>query len=349
MTGGGQGKWGLWDTNEQSWSEGGGSATMYAAGVPYWNSYEEAKAAAESFSPDDQHYASRTAALPDNAGARDFFTDQTVAQIGRGNIMAISGGRVNPILKGSRTVGISLPVSQGYAVEVYLANNDTYTVQRTFRGRVMGEQTDVYADEVGEAAYQASSYSSNDFGGHKVGSKIAAGERRTLVLPWSEVCMHMGIAGKTMQGESVGNGMVQLYDQDRPFSFPITEGEAGWNMQAASSRRQAAYQPATVVYEVRDNDRVISRHNTREQAMHQLMVRGEWEGFGGTYENGVKTGDGLQVWRVVSGGQAGADTVMDVFDMQPEASGETRIARRQAAANPYSTGNPYAQVGDAPG
>jgi hypothetical protein len=61
------------------------------------------------------------------------------------------------------------------------------------------------------------------------------GSRRLLTLPWSEVNMHMGIAGKVMEGEDVGNHMVQLYEvgSPTPFSFPITANEAGWGMVGA--------------------------------------------------------------------------------------------------------------------
>ena len=57
-------------------------------------------------------------------------------------------------------------------------------------------------------------------------------DMKVLTLPHSEVNTHMGIAGKTMVGELVEDGrMVQLYSADmRPFSFPITKGEAGWNI-----------------------------------------------------------------------------------------------------------------------
>lgn len=56
---------------------------------------------------------------------------------------------------------------------------------------------------------------------------------RVLELPFSEVCMHMKVAGKLMYGELVGEWMVQLYDEvGRKFSFPITRGEAGWDTQA---------------------------------------------------------------------------------------------------------------------
>ena len=69
-------------------------------------------------------------------------------------------------------MGIKLPVSNGYAVNVLLHPNDTYTVQRTFTRsgvtKIKGQLDGVYAEDVGEQAYQASSFRSNDFGGHKV-------------------------------------------------------------------------------------------------------------------------------------------------------------------------------------
>lgn len=87
---------------------------------------------------------------------------QLVAQIGRGNIAAISGGRVLV-----RETGITLPVSNGYSVTVDLNWDDTYIVRRVFkRGAkvwIKGEQTDVYCDEVGEVAYKASCYVNVEF------------------------------------------------------------------------------------------------------------------------------------------------------------------------------------------
>lgn len=84
-------------------------------------------------------------------------------QIGRMNILAISGGRVL-----RRETGVTLPVSNGYRVTVDLAANDTYTVRRIFqrgsRTWIKGELTDVYCDQVGEQAYRASCFRSDDFG-----------------------------------------------------------------------------------------------------------------------------------------------------------------------------------------
>lgn len=51
-------------------------------------------------------------------------------------------------------------------------------------------------------------------------------ELRTM--PYSEVCMHMRVAGKAMWTHRQPGGMVQLYDEaGRKFSFPIVLGEAG--------------------------------------------------------------------------------------------------------------------------
>jgi hypothetical protein len=60
-------------------------------------------------------------------------------------------------------------------------------------------------------------------------------DARLLEMPFSEVCMHMRIAGKPMWAapcpvERDPRGqMAQLYDlEGRKFSFPITRGEAGY-------------------------------------------------------------------------------------------------------------------------
>lgn len=91
-------------------------------------------------------------------------------QIGFWNVGAISGGRV-----AITENGISLPVSNGYSVEVdYDYGSDTYTVKRVFkRGSNKWVQTkeQVYCTEVGEIAYQASCFQNVDFG---VKVKVAA-------------------------------------------------------------------------------------------------------------------------------------------------------------------------------
>ena len=112
----------------------------------------------------------KTIGIPADCGARDFVPEQTVAQIGRGNILACSGGVINKITTagGKRVVGLELPDSSGgHSVRVFLGNNDTYTVQRVApSGKVNGQVADIYGEDVGEQCYQASSWASNPFGGH---------------------------------------------------------------------------------------------------------------------------------------------------------------------------------------
>lgn len=85
---------------------------------------------------------------------RDFYRSEIARQIGRLNILSISGGRVV-----AHENGIELPVSNGYRVRIELAPDDTYTVSRIFKraGKewVKGQRKGVYFDEVSEAAYYA--------------------------------------------------------------------------------------------------------------------------------------------------------------------------------------------------
>ena len=54
------------------------------------------------------------------------------------------------------------------------------------------------------------------------------GQEVILELPYSGVCMHLGVAGTRMRARLEPNAMVQLLDADgRAFSFPITAAEAG--------------------------------------------------------------------------------------------------------------------------
>ena len=93
---------------------------------------------------------------------RPFDEDELIAQIGKMNIFAISGGRVGVIKEEGETVAIEMPVSQGYRVVVSLGWDDTWTVSRQYvrKGVVSDKGTleVVYADQVGEVAYQASCY-----------------------------------------------------------------------------------------------------------------------------------------------------------------------------------------------
>ena len=86
---------------------------------------------------------------------------EIIHQIGAMVIASISGGRIRALPD-----GIELPVSSGYRVRIRLTPADTYTVQRVMvRGSKefhKGERTDVYFDEVSNAAYYAGMYKSYD-------------------------------------------------------------------------------------------------------------------------------------------------------------------------------------------
>jgi len=86
-------------------------------------------------------------------------------QIGRMNILAISGGRV----RRCDYTTLSFPVASGYSVEVeYVEGLDLYTVRRVFvRGAkrwIKGEVTHVFCEDLGEVAYQASCFRDGEFG-----------------------------------------------------------------------------------------------------------------------------------------------------------------------------------------
>jgi hypothetical protein len=90
-------------------------------------------------------------------------------QIGRGNVLAISGGRFDTLTnEDGEVTDLLLPVAYGYRVRINLAANDTYTVRREFvrGGKVYekGKVEDVHCTEVGEVAYRASCYVNVDFG-----------------------------------------------------------------------------------------------------------------------------------------------------------------------------------------
>ena len=97
---------------------------------------------------------------------RQVAAEVLVRQVGTMNIMAISGGLVLP-----RKTGITLPVGEGYSVEIDLNFMDFYDVKRVFTEGttriIKGEVEDVDFSQVGEAAYRASCYVNVSFGEDK--------------------------------------------------------------------------------------------------------------------------------------------------------------------------------------
>lgn len=94
-------------------------------------------------------------------GTRECDMHTLLSQIGRGNLLSISGGAVLP-----NSHGVILPVSNGYKVVIDLMANDTYRVRRIritgLKVYLYGERTEVYCEEVGQVAYYASCFRSYD-------------------------------------------------------------------------------------------------------------------------------------------------------------------------------------------
>lgn len=82
---------------------------------------------------------------------------EILRQIGRMNVVAISGGRVTALAD-----GVELPVGSGYRVRVRLTPADYYRVERIFvRGSKefeKGHMDDVDCEQVADAAYYASCF-----------------------------------------------------------------------------------------------------------------------------------------------------------------------------------------------
>lgn len=104
---------------------------------------------------------STTAALYTDAEARQIA--QTILdQIGRMNVLAISGGR-RSYLQDDEGVEVILPCGHGYEVRItYVAARDLYTVTRGYRRGlsywIKGQMTDIGDTELGEVAYRAGMY-----------------------------------------------------------------------------------------------------------------------------------------------------------------------------------------------
>jgi len=57
--------------------------------------------------------------------------------------------------------------------------------------------------------------------------RVKVGEVVNVMLPYSEVCMHLKVAGRTRPVEILATGAQILNWDGTNFSFPVTHGEAG--------------------------------------------------------------------------------------------------------------------------
>ena len=105
--------------------------------------------------------------------------------------------------------------------------------------------------------------------------RIKYGQRGRAVMPHSEVCMHMKVAGKVMDFvllyPDVENGRilapaVQLLKDGHPFSGPITHGEAG------------IYEDASGFYYYPGHDEPINT-DPAPFVVPEQRVRGRWDEY----------------------------------------------------------------------
>jgi hypothetical protein len=190
--------------------------------------------------------------VPEGHGARTFDPQTAVSQIGRMNILAISGGRVGTITQNGRPVGLELPVGRGYKVRVFLHDNDTYTVQRVYsragKDTVKGQESGIYADEVGEKAYQASSFVNVPFGDHdpmRKSAEIAKGGpgsgRHPEGIELSNASQLLLGAKQTLRayvGGKINNEQLKtLIEGENPRSYGM-DGAIGEHQWLAGEHRQ---------------------------------------------------------------------------------------------------------------
>lgn len=91
--------------------------------------------------------------------------------------------------------------------------------------------------------------------------------RIEVTMPYSEVCIHMRIAGKRMLVEPLPRGMAQVFTLDgEPFSFPITRGEAGVPYDDETVKFSTLHEDGTVTIE-----REIAQSDIRA-CSHVIMI-----------------------------------------------------------------------------
>jgi hypothetical protein len=52
-------------------------------------------------------------------------------------------------------------------------------------------------------------------------------EATKIIIGWSEVACHLGVAGEALEVVPLPNGMAQIFKDGKEFSFPVTWSEAG--------------------------------------------------------------------------------------------------------------------------
>ena len=196
----------------------------------------------------------------------------TMEQIGKANWTGMTGGRVDWVPAGDNGAfdepGASLlmPIDDGYAVEVFLAWNDTYTVRRTRNGETVGEVDDVYGEELARVTYDASCYKNVDFGPEAVTPEGA------ITMPLHELVAQGYVFDSGFQALPDGDEWDVYSDrrehigrvvESSPGKFVATEGGAEFTSPQAAARfvvnGRSAYNSQTFA----DGGYVTERGETR--------------------------------------------------------------------------------------
>lgn len=117
---------------------------------------------------------------------------EMLRQIGGLTVAAISGGRREVFTTPNGDTGVRLPVSNGYRVDViYDRASDSYTVNRVFsrggRDFPKGSMSWVYADQLSDITYVASSFRSHPFGNEPASNDLPDGQLALTDLAPNEI------------------------------------------------------------------------------------------------------------------------------------------------------------------
>ena len=219
-----------------------------------------------SYSPSDNDFRAMQL-VPD--AVRPFDGQELLRQIGGGNIMAISGGRrafvtnvnVGQNVSDKETVGLYMPSGQGYGVLIWLDANDTYVVCRTRQGAIKGQRSGLYADQVGEAAYQASSYWNVAFGSVRrtaaTKGDVAAALKDAFLRTSSRKTAGTGYSASYSPSDNDFRAMQLVPDAVRPFDGQeLLRQIGGGNIMAISGGRRAFVTNVNVGQNVSDKETV---------------------------------------------------------------------------------------------
>lgn len=194
---------------------------------------------------------------------------EMLRQIGGLTVAAISGGRREVFTTPNGDTGVRLPVSNGYRVDViYDRASDSYTVNRVFsrggRDFPKGSMSWVYADQLSDIAYLASSFRSHPFGTEPGAGNdlpdaqlslldLAPDEIRNVAVATTDFADHGWYPTDSIGGFRSPDGAVT-----------VTRTPRGW--KAIDTRSNAFFAPGEMST-TRGADAIVEWANQRNEAL----------------------------------------------------------------------------------